>query len=135
MAELNIEILTPARVMKKLTATQVQVPGILGCMGILPGHATLASELGTGELEVKGGEAGKDDHFFVSGGYIEVDDNSVKLLVDICERYDEIDKDRAASARKRAEDRLAGTEKIDSVRAQAALQRAAARLMLVAKKG
>ncbi len=137
MSELTVQILSPARVVKTLKASQVQLPGVLGYMGILPGHATLVSELGIGELDVLGGEATKEDLFFVCGGYVEVDQNHVKLLVDVIERQDEIDKDRAESAKKRAEKRLAESHKAetDTARAQAALHRAMARLTLSGKKG
>jgi len=49
-------------------------------MGILPGHAALLSELGQGKLTLT--TAGKAESFNITGGYVEVRDNHVRILAD-----------------------------------------------------
>jgi F-type H+-transporting ATPase subunit epsilon len=49
-------------------------------MGILPGHAPLLSELGDGELSYTSG--GKTERLHISGGYVEVRDDHVRVLAD-----------------------------------------------------
>jgi F-type H+-transporting ATPase subunit epsilon len=81
MAEtLQVEIATPERQVMQQTADYVEIPGKGGYMGILPGHAALLSELGAGELSCTSGE--KTESFKVSGGYVEIRDNHVRVLAD-----------------------------------------------------
>ncbi len=76
----QIEITTPEKLVASKQADYAEVPGKDGYMGILPGHAALLSELGSGELKVTSG--GKTESFTVSGGYVEVRDNHVRVLAD-----------------------------------------------------
>jgi len=131
MSQLQVDILSPAKIVTKTKANQVQLPGINGYMGILPGHTAFVSELGIGELELDA-TTGKE-LFFVSGGYVEVSEDNVRVLVDVCERLKDIDIDRAESAKKRAQDRLQKKIEVDMMRAQAALMRADGRLELAQK--
>jgi F-type H+-transporting ATPase subunit epsilon len=130
MSELQVEILAPAKVITKINASQLQLPGIEGELGILPGHTTFVSELGTGEMTVMGSS---NESFFVAGGYIEVSNDKIKVLVDVCERASNIDKDRAEKAKKRALDRLSAKVDVDLIRAQASFLRAETRLSLIGR--
>lgn len=76
----QIEITTPEKLVASKTADFAEVPGKDGALGILPGHAALLSELGSGEVKVTSG--GKTETFAVSGGYLEVRDNHVRVLAD-----------------------------------------------------
>ncbi|HET7037390.1 MAG TPA: ATP synthase delta/epsilon chain alpha-helix domain-containing protein, partial [Thermomicrobiaceae bacterium] len=80
-----------------------------------------------GELRVRRGNLEED--LAVFGGFIEVAHNMVRVLADVAERAEEIDLARAQAARDRAEARLgqAHTE-IDLIRAEAALRRSLVRL-------
>ena len=132
MAELHVSILTPAKVAGKFLAEQVQVPGIDGYLGVLPGHAQLISELGVGELLIYTRQG--IESFFVSGGYLDVGEaNHVTLLVDIAEKPADINVERAKDARQRAVSRLDDKSGVDVVRAQAALRRAEQRLVVAAR--
>jgi F-type H+-transporting ATPase subunit epsilon len=77
---LQIEIATPEKLVSAQSAESAQIPGKDGYMGILPGHAALLSELGEGELTYTLG--GKTERFQVSGGYVEIRDNHVRVLAD-----------------------------------------------------
>ena len=76
----QIEIATPEKLVVNQAAESAQIPGKDGYMGILPGHAALLSELGQGELSYTLG--GKTDRLQISGGYVEVRDNHVRVLAD-----------------------------------------------------
>jgi F-type H+-transporting ATPase subunit epsilon len=81
MAELlKIEIATPEKLVASQNAESAQIPGKDGEMGILPGHAALLSELGQGELSYTLG--GKTERIKVTGGYVEIRDNHVRVLAD-----------------------------------------------------
>jgi F-type H+-transporting ATPase subunit epsilon len=79
-ATFEIEIATPEKLVLRQQAESAQIPGKDGYMGILPGHAALLSELGSGELSVTA--AGKTDTVKVTGGYVEVRDDHVRVLAD-----------------------------------------------------
>jgi F-type H+-transporting ATPase subunit epsilon len=80
MADFQIEITTPEKLVVSKRADFAEIPGKDGYIGVLPGHAALLSELGTGELKVV--SAGKTESYTVTGGYLEVRDNQVRVLAD-----------------------------------------------------
>jgi len=79
----QIEIATPEKLVLNERAESAQIPGKDGYMGILPGHAALLSELGDGLLSVTA--SGQTREFTISGGYVEVRDNHVRVLADRAE--------------------------------------------------
>ena len=76
----EIEIATPEKLVAREQAESAQIPGKDGYLGILPDHAALLSELGEGELSFV--TAGQTKTFKVTGGYVEVRDNHVRVLAD-----------------------------------------------------
>ena len=79
----EIDIATPEKLLLQQAAESAQIPGKDGYMGILPGHAALLSELAAGALSVTSG--GETKNFTVSGGYVEIRDNHVRVLADSAE--------------------------------------------------
>jgi F-type H+-transporting ATPase subunit epsilon len=79
----QLEIATPQKQMVNQPVDSAQIPGKDGFMGILPGHAALLSELGEGELTFTA--AGKTERLKISGGYVEIRDNHVRVLADKAE--------------------------------------------------
>jgi len=134
-ASLQLEIVTPQRLIVSDEVTELMAPGSEGYFGVLPGHIPFITTLKIGELTYW---KGKDErHLAVTWGYAEVRGDKVIVLAEMAERAEEIDTERAERARHRAEARLhdwgAGDETIDFARAQAAMQRAFTRLMVAAK--
>ncbi len=127
MAELQVSVLTPSKIVAKASTSYLQVPGYDGYLGILPGHTSFVTELGVGELKI--GEGDKEV-FFVAGGYLDVNNDKVTIMADVAEPLPQIDRKRAEDAMKRALQRLEQKTDIDIVRAQAALMRAQMRLDL-----
>ena len=80
---LEVEIATPEKLVARQQADTVLIPGKDGYMGILPGHAALLSELGDGTLEVVSG--GRKHDYHITGGYVEIRDNHVRVLADRAE--------------------------------------------------
>ena len=76
----QIEVVTPERQVVKQNAESAQIPAKDGYIGVLPDHAALLSELGEGELSYTLG--GKTEKLQVSGGYVEVRNNHVRVLAD-----------------------------------------------------
>src|ERR1700683_4966589 len=97
---LPLEIVTPERLLVREEVTAVQAPAANGYLGILPGHAPLLAELGTGFLNYEAG--GQRKFLAVHGGYLEVLANRVRVLATGAERAEEIDVERAKAALKRA---------------------------------
>ncbi len=129
MAEQNLEleIVTPAGVVVRENVDEVEAPGILGHFGVLPGHRPFMSQLRAGQLRYR---MGKDHHFVaVHWGFAEVLPNKVTILVETAEVADDIDLERAESAKARAEQRLQefGTA-YEMETARADFERAEARL-------
>ena len=80
---LQVQITTPEKLVFEKEADYAEIPGKDGYMGILPGHAALLSELGAGALSFT--LDGKTGSFTVSGGYVEVRDDHVRVLADKAE--------------------------------------------------
>ena len=132
---LQLLLVTPERRLVDEVVDEVQLPGLEGDLGILPRHAALLTELGVGEMSYR---RGNETHYAtVMGGYAEVLPDHVAVLAEIAERAEEIDVDRARTARERAEKRLAkaGDPDTDWNRAAAALKRALVRLQVAAQGG
>ena len=124
---LQLEIVTPDRLVLSETVDYVGAPGYEGEFGILPNHIPFLSALQIGSLYYKVG--GKTNYVFVSGGFAEVSNNKITVLAESAEKATDINLERARKAKDRAEQRISQQkDKIDHARAQAALQRAMARL-------
>jgi F-type H+-transporting ATPase subunit epsilon len=132
---LALQVVTPERQLVAEAVSEVQLPGCEGYLGILPGHAPLITELGVGEVSYR---KGKDTYYATAiHGFAEVLPDRVIVLAEVAERAEEIDVDRALTARERAEKRLAKPDAADTDwdRATFALQRALTRLQVAAKGG
>ena len=135
MAEtLELEIVTPERLVVKDVAREVQIPGKNGYLGILPGHAPLISELAVGEIVYKDGSNGVH-RLACAWGFAEVLPDHVTILAETAERADQIDVARATESLDRAQKLLSSTEPdVDYDRALNAVQRAQVRLDVAAGK-
>ena len=136
MAEkIKLEVVTPKGAVVSDDVDIVTAPGFAGEFGVLANHAPFLSTIKVGTLRYK--KDGSEEEMMISGGFCEVSHNKITFLVETAERGAEIDVDRALRAKERAEKRLLQAreqqEKIDRVRAEAAMQRALARLK-VAKR-
>ena len=127
-ATFELEVATPERLLIRESVSEAQIPLAEGMIGVLPDHAPLLGTLGTGQLTYT--QADGKNSMVVSGGFVEIRDNHVRVLADRAERADEIDVARAEAALKRATERLGTTAgaHVDVARAINAMRRAEARL-------
>jgi len=130
----QLEIVTPEKqLVKDVAATEAQIPGLNGYLGILPGHAPLITELGSGVLTYRA--AGQTQTLAVAWGFAEVLPEKVTILAEAAELPDEIDVARAEKAKSRAEELLkSNNPDVDYNRAEDALQRAETRLKVASEK-
>src|SRR5690349_7192218 len=134
---IELIVVTPERQLLREPVSEATLPGADGCLGILPGHAPLITELGIGELTYRvrgGGDAG---HLAIISGFAEVLGDRVTVLAETAERPEEIDMARAEEAKKRAEQRLASAASdpnVDWTRAAIALQRSLIRIQVARKR-
>jgi len=132
MAEtIQLEIVTPERLVVNDTAEYIELPGKTGYLGVLPGHAPLITEISVGEINYRNGAVTK--RLAVAAGFAEVLPSKVTILAETAEKADEIDVGRAQAARQRAEEALHKAGTTGSAEAQAALQRATTRLEVAGK--
>lgn len=128
MPKLSVEVVSAERVVFTGDADMVVAPGAAGVLGILPRHAALMTTLAPGVLRIK--QDGDEVVMAVSGGFLEVNNNHIQVLTDAAERAEEIDEERAAEARQRAERALEQLPRgaTDSPVVEASLRRSLARL-------
>lgn len=135
MAEtIQVDIVTPEKVIYSEAADMVTAPGTLGEFGVLPGHAAFVTTLEVGEAVVKKGNT--EYRMALSGGFAEVADDKCIILADTAEEAQDIDVARAEAAKEKATDRLRtlGPDDSQYQEAAAALRRAENRIRVAAKR-
>jgi F-type H+-transporting ATPase subunit epsilon len=130
---IELEIVTPERLVVKDRAEEIQIPGRNGYLGVLPGHAPLITELAVGEIVYT--NAGISTHLSVAWGFAEVLPDKVTILAEAAELAEDIDVPRAEAARDRARQHLTQAEDAGAFEeASLALARAEARLDVAKQK-
>ncbi len=105
--------------------------GADGELGVLARHAPLMTILKPGPLRIQETFGGEEQLLFVGGGFLEVLPDRVTVLADVAEHADVISIEKAEEARRRAQERLAGTlTTAEETEFQNALAMAEARLRL-----
>ena len=128
------QILTPEGTLFDDEVTGVQLPGTMGSFEVKSLHADIISTLDIGRILVRRAD-GEELVYAVSGGFVEVHDNTLTLLAEAAEPVSDIDVERAEAARERARERIAKApedKSIDRDRARKALARAENRIKLSA---
>ena len=132
--KIKLRVVTPSRLMLDEEVDEVTATGELGEFGVLPSHISFLSTLVPGEMSYKQGANRRA--LAVSGGYAEVLENVMTVLAPAAEFGSEIDTARAQRAKERAEKQITelSREEKDFDLAEAALQRALARLQVASKE-
>jgi F-type H+-transporting ATPase subunit epsilon len=130
--QIDLQIVTPDRLIVREQVDEVEIPGSEGYFGVLPGHTPLLASLAVGELWYRKGQ--EKVYLAIAFGFAEVLPDRVTILARLAERAEEIDIERAEAARTRADDRLAHpAPEIDFERARIALVKSLARLQVAAR--
>jgi len=113
-------------------AEMVFAPAEMGEVGIAPRHTPLLTRLKPGDVRVQTG--GQTEHFYVSGGILEVQPHLVTVLADTATRARDLDEAQAQEAKSRAEEALAGkVADFEYAKAQSDLAEAVAKLRTIRK--
>ncbi len=132
MSQFNLEIVTPTRSMDEGEVNYVRCPGLDGSFGVMKNHREGIIALGVGEIKVD--RNGKSEWMATSGGFVEITNEKVQMLLESVEKSNEIDATRAEDALKRAKKRKSEIDvNMDDARMDASLMRAINRLK-VAKR-
>ena len=128
---IQLKVITPTRMFfeGEVKSFIVKTRGEVGEFAILADHAPLTSSIGLGTLVLNFPD-GSEKTTSLFGGYTVVRNNRAVIIAESAEWPEEIDSERAARSKERAEERLKREEKIDVARARASLARALVRLNL-----
>lgn len=114
MKLINLEIITPEKIVYSGAITQAVIPTTSGEITVLADHMPLVSVIATGVIEVKK-EDGTSVIMSISGGFIEVLKDKFIILADSAERAEELDLKIIEEARKKAQDRKQNLRQADKV--------------------
>jgi F-type H+-transporting ATPase subunit epsilon len=136
---LRLRVVTPTRVVVDTEADSVTVPGALGALGILPGHAPLLATMRIGELSYHAGT--REYYLAVQNGFVEVSAHpatpgsggAVTVLADVAELPSEIDMDAASAQKAAAEAALKNAAGREFDRQQAILEGAVTRIAVATR--
>ena len=132
---IHLEVVIPERKVFEANVDRVEVPGLDGELGILPGHAALISQLKPAGLLTyhRGEEKGE---IAISDGFVEISEDRVIVLADRATRPEEIDLAEALKLKDVAERELQkalSNPDLDITRATVELERASIALHLAEK--
>ena len=130
---IDLQIVTPERMIVQEQVDEVQIPGSEGYFGVLPGHTPLLASLAVGELWYRKGT--EKTYLSIAFGFAEVLPDRVTILARLAERAEEIDIARAEAARTRAQQRVEQQPQsdVDYERARVALTKSLTRLQVAAR--
>ncbi len=129
-ATFALSVVTPEREVLSTGAEMIILRGADGDLGVLARHIPLVTAIKPSVLVIKREEG--EQRLALTGGFLEVRGDVVTVLARSAERPEEIDRQRAEEAKRRAEDRLQQHDSdVDVERAKGALQRALVRLQLL----
>jgi F-type H+-transporting ATPase subunit epsilon len=126
---LTVRVIAPDKTVWDSNAEEIILPSTTGQLGILSGHAPLLSALDIGVMRVRQGKEWVP--IALMGGFAEVENNQVTILVNGAERGDKINLDQSRSdyseAQTRANQVQSGGSRQEQIQATQALKRARAR--------
>ena len=124
----HLDIVSAEELIYSGLAEMVTCTGSLGELGIAPGHAPLLTKLRPGPVTVRH-QGGEDEIFYVSGGMLEIQPNTITILADTALRAGDVDEAAAKQAQKQAQEELNNQNaEIDYTKATSELAEAAAQL-------
>jgi len=133
MSTFNLDVVTPTRNLEEMVVSYVRCPCLNGSFGIMANHQEGIFSLDVGEIMIK--TKSETKYLSTSGGFAEIVNDGVSILVETVESASDIDIPRAEAALQRARDRESSSdrENLDQVRLENSLSRALNRLR-VAKR-
>jgi F-type H+-transporting ATPase subunit epsilon len=128
---MHVDIVSAEGAIHSGKAEMIFAPAEMGEVGIAPRHTQMITRLKPGDVRVDSG-TGEFEHFYVSGGILEVQPHVVTILADTAIRAHDLDEAAALEAKRQAEDALAGqTADFEYAKAQSELAEAVAQLRAI----
>ena len=125
---LHLEVVTQVRRLLDLEVDEVQLPGTLGALGVLPGHTPLLTSLGIGELMYRTDH--RESYLAIQWGFAEILPDRVTVLATVAETPEEIDVSQAERDKHEAEAALKTVDMVELEKMRAKLQMAITRLQV-----
>ncbi|MBP6911666.1 MAG: ATP synthase F1 subunit epsilon [Candidatus Pacebacteria bacterium] len=132
--KLQLKIITPERIVLNEEVNSATLPTSEGEITILPDHIPLISTLASGDIVAKIDE--EVIPIAVSGGFIEVANNEIKILADFAEHVSDISDDVLATAKARATEIMhmkVNSENVDFESFESELERSLTRVKIADK--
>jgi len=131
----NLEIVSPEKLLLSRPVDMVVIPASEGDMGVLEGHAPMMVTLRGGIVSLYSGDQ-VTDSLFVAGGFAEVTPERCTVLAGEAMPVNEIERSEAEKRLRDAEAAMAQVDGADPVEEELALERVhSARAMLEALDG
>ena len=131
--KINLEILTPDKILIREEIDEITVPTTSGYITVLPEHVPLLTQVQSGEITIRNN--GSVENFAITGGFMEVLENKITILGDYAVRSNDIEIAKAEEAKRRAERLM--NEKVsreDFAIAEAELRRSLLELKVARKR-
>jgi F-type H+-transporting ATPase subunit epsilon len=126
---LTLKVITPDKTVWNDRVDEIVLPSTTGQLGVLSGHAPLLTGLDIGVMRIRPGKEWKA--IALMGGFAEVENNEVKVLVNGAEMGEKIDKEAARLEYEQAQSRLqqvdSSEDRQQKIQADRAFKRARAR--------
>ena len=118
----NLEIVSPEKLLLSRDVDMVVIPAAEGDMGVLEGHAPMMVTLRGGIVSLYEGER-VTDTLFVAGGFAEITPERCTVLAGEAMPVNEIERTEAEKRLRDAEDAMAQVDGNDPVEEELALER------------
>lgn len=131
---MHVDIVSAENEIYSGTVIECYAPAEMGEIGIHPRHTPLMTTLKPGEVRIIS-QDGDEQHFFVSGGILEIQPHVVTILSDTAMRAADLDEAAALEAKAKAEAAIKDHDSdMDYARAKAELAEAAAMIETIRKR-
>ncbi|AFW95570.1 F0F1 ATP synthase subunit epsilon [Dolichospermum sp. UHCC 0352] len=127
---LTVRVIAPDKTVWDAEADEVVLPSTTGQLGILSGHAPMLTALDIGVMRVRASKNAPWQAIALLGGFAEVDQDEVTILVNSAERGDTINQEEARTAYNQAQtllNQVPAGDRQAQIQATKAFKRARAR--------
>ena len=131
MSKMHLDIVSAEEKIFSGNVKNIIAAAMMGEVVIYPQHTPMITPLKPGEVKIIT-EEDEEQLFFISGGILEVQPNTVTVLADTAIRGEDLDEAKAIESKKRAEEALSDkSDKIDAAKALADLAQASAQIKMI----
>ncbi|MBD3299726.1 MAG: ATP synthase F1 subunit epsilon [Candidatus Moranbacteria bacterium] len=134
--EINFKIVTPEKIVYEDVISKVTLPTLVGQITILPNHESLVGVIVPGEICITKKNEGDFCFLAVDDGFLEVDDNSVRVFADMASKAEDLDEElilKATEEAKKAMEERKTTSEIKFLEASNRLKRELIKLKVLKK--